>query len=190
MNSALGWLGQLMEKLLSLIPELVIIRATHMGIKWRWGKKVIQLSPGVHIYWPIVSEVMLYVVARQTYNLPTQALITKDGKQIVIGPVIVCNISDVIKAYGETNWDIGSTIKDITQSTVVRVITGMTLKEIQGGLAEGKRSKLNLLLTNTARKELKPFGVNIQRCCITDFSTCTVYKKYGGDFIGDHDEDE
>lgn len=173
MESALGWLGQIFDALLKVFPRIIIVRATHGGIKWRWGKKAIALNPGLHIYWPLTSEIEILPTARQTANIPTQILTTKDNKKTVVGIVMVYRINDVVLAFGKVNWDVDSTVNDIAQAAVVSVIAGHTFDELLKRIGE---DTMNELLTETTKKELSKFGVAVQQCKLTDFSDCRVLK--------------
>lgn len=169
---AFSWLGQIIESLGSIIPRLLIVRATHRGIAWTRGKHVRELKPGIHIYWPIITDVEQVVAARQTLNLPTQVLMTKCRQQIVVGCLIVYRLSDVILAIGERNYDVDATVSDVTQAAIVEVCSSSTLDELQAGIATTIEKKL----TKTTRKRLRQFGVAVHRCAVTDFSTCRTYK--------------
>lgn len=169
---AFEWVGQIVEYVLKIVPRLVLIRATHRGIKWRLGKKVFELKPGLHMYWPLITDMETVVVARQTLNLPTQVLLTKDRQQIVVGCLIVYRIKDIILAIGERNFDVDSTVSDITQAAIVEVCSRRSLTELQDGIT----GEVEKSLTNTVRKRLRQFGVYVTRCAVTDFSTCRTYK--------------
>lgn len=179
MESVFTLLGQVLEAILSILPRLTIVRATHNAVKWRRGKKSIAVPPGLTIYWPLITDIDWLVVARQTLNLPSQVLMTKDKHQVVAGAFIVYSIKDIIQAIGERNWDVDSTISDITQAAVVEVITSMTLDDILTGISGGKDSDFNQTLTKTCAIQLRQFGVHVMRAGLTDFSTCRVYKLIG-----------
>lgn len=181
MESIFGLLGQILESILSVVPRLVIIRATHQGLKWRYGKHAIAVDPGLSFYWPLVTDMEQYVVARQTLNLPTQVLMTRDKKQVVVGAFIVYKISDIVQAIGERNWHVDATVADITQAAIVEEIMGRDLDDLLAGISGGKNSELNKALTANCKGELRQFGVGVGRAGLTDFSTCRVHKVLGGD---------
>ena len=173
MEAAFSWLGQVFEAILLLFPRVAIIRATHGGVKWRCGSKVIALAPGLHIWWPLISEIEILPTARQTHNVPTQVLTTRDNKKAVIGIVVVYRINNVILAFGQLNWDVDTTVNDIAQAAVVSVIAQYTFVELLEKLGS---DKMNCLLTQAAKKELDKFGVAVQQAKITDFAECRVLK--------------
>lgn len=173
MEAAFAWLGQIFEAILMFVPRILIVRATHGGVKWRHGSNVRPMMPGLHVYWPLVTDIEVIVTARQTLAPPKQILTTKDNKKVVVGIVVVYKIRDIVQAIGKINWDVDTTINDITQAAVVSVIARHTFDEILCMVAE---DKLNDLLTEATRRELRQFGVFVSRCKLIDFSDCRVFK--------------
>jgi len=173
MESAFAWLNQLIEAFYRLFPRVLIVRATHGGVKWVRGKKIKPLLPGLHLYWPLVTEVEIVVTARQTLAIPDQVLATRDDKGIVVKTLVVYRIPDPVRAIGKMNWDVDTTINDMTQAAVVRVIATHTYDEIMHGMAD---ETLTTTLTREVRKELRQFGVHVTRCKLVDFAKCRVYK--------------
>ncbi len=137
MEGAFAWLNQLIETFYRFIPRILIVRATHGGVKWIRGKKIKPLGPGLHLYWPITTDVEVIVVARQTLAIPDQVLTTRDGRKVVVKTLVVYKIRDVVQAVGKVNWDVDTTINDLAQSAVVRVIATHTYDEIMAGIADG-----------------------------------------------------
>lgn len=165
------WLSNIFNGILSFIPRPQIIRATHGGVKWRLGKKVIKLSPGWPWYWPLTTDIEIIVTARQTYKLPKPQFIkTADNITIAVGWVLVYSINDVVKAIGQQNWDVETTINDVTQSIVACAINTKDYVEIQKNLATTVSSEL----TQLCKKELNKFGVLVQQVKITDFAETEV----------------
>lgn len=171
--AAFEWIGQVFEAILKIFPRVFVIRATCGGVKWVWGSKVKALYPGIHIYFPLVTEVEVVVVARQTLAIPDQVLATKDGKKVVVKTLVVYKIADVVRAIGKMNWDVDTTINDMTQAAVVSVIATHTYDEIMCSIADKSLTKA---LTHEVRKELRQFGVHVTSCKLVDFADCKVYK--------------
>ena len=173
MESAFSWLSQLIETFYRFFPHIVIIRATHAGVKWVRGKHIKALQPGLHFYWPLTTEIEVLVTARQTLAIPDQVLTTKDGKKVTVKTLVVYKIRDIIQAIGKVNWDVDSTVNDLTQSAVVRVVATHTLDEILKGTAD--ESIVNTM-TKEVRKELRQYGVHIVRAKLVDFAETKVFK--------------
>ena len=113
METAFAWLGEIMNWVGKWFPRLVIVRSTHAGVRFRHGKKPEALLPGLRVFWPLVTEVDVIPTARQTHNLPTQALTTSDGKKVVVSGVVVYRIKDIVATMAR-NWDVSDTLNDIS----------------------------------------------------------------------------
>ncbi len=169
METAFAWIGWIVEWLGKLIPRILIIRHTHAGVKFVWGSRVKRMGPGVHIYWPVVTEIEVYPTARQTHNMVTQTLTTKDGQSVVVGIVVIYEINDIVAALSN-NWDVGDTLSDVPQMAVVKVVNGWNYADLRAELT----GKVEAELTRETKHKLKSFGVKVERCGITDFSPCRV----------------
>ena len=137
------------------------------------GKHIKALGPGLHFWWPLTTEVEVVVTARQTLAIPDQVMATKDGKKVVVKTLVVYRIPDVVRAIGKLNWDVDTTINDLTQSAVARVIATHTHDEIMAGIRD---ESLTRTLTKETRRELRQFGVHVTRCKLVDFADCKVFK--------------
>jgi len=167
----LEWINDLVQAVLSFIPRPLIVRSTHGGVKWKFGRKIRELKPGFHFWWPLVSETCLIVTARQTHNTATQGLMTLDREQVAVGGVLVYSIKDVVQAIGKRNWDVETTVNDITQAAIVSVITQWTLDDLLSEICGDVEKQL----TRRCRKELRQYGVYVHRAALTDFSICKAY---------------
>ena len=83
----------------------------------------------------------MIVTARQTLAIPDQVMATKDGKKVVVKTLVVYRIPDPVRAIGKLNWDVDTTINDLTQSAVVRVIATHTYDEIMAGIRDESLTK-------------------------------------------------
>ncbi len=137
------------------------------------GKHIKALGPGLHVWWPLTTEVEVIVTARQTLAIPDQVMATKDGKKVVVKTLVVYKVPDVVRAIGKLNWDVDTTINDMTQAAVARVIATHTYDEIMEGI---RNESLTKTLTRETRRELRQFGVYITRCKLVDFADCKVFK--------------
>jgi len=186
MDSAFAWLGDIIQWFGRWIPHLAIIRSTHAGVKFRHGKKAVAMPPGLCFYWPLVTEIEIMPVARCTHNLPTQALMTKDGRKVVVSGVVVYKIKDIVAALAR-NWDVNDTINDITMCAITDVITKHDFKDIM----EHITSEIQMKLTKETRHKLRAYGVQVFRTALTDFSTALVIKNIGshGTTIASHNQE-
>lgn len=174
---SLDWLNDIVQGLIKCFPIPVIVRATHCGVKWVLGKNVKKMEPGFHIVWPLITEHAVIVTARQTNNLPNQALVTKDGKQIVAGGLVIYSIYDVELAIGSRNWDYSQTVTDLAQAVIVGVITKWNYEELLNKLTTSVEKQM----TNECKRQLKEFGIEVERCALTDFAPARVIKLLGAE---------
>lgn len=197
MDAALGWLGDIIRSLIKLIPQLLLVRCTHAGIKFRYGSdvKIIShrnglriprlrwyknwipyfcfLHSGLHIYWPLVTECEVVPIRRQTTNLQVQYLSTSDLKTIGVSGILVYEIRDVVKLLTKC-FDYEDTIRDLALAAVKEVIIQYQLEYIQ---ESGK--EMDHLLTKTLREQLNEFGVKTIRVTLSDFSQCKMLGLWG-----------
>jgi regulator of protease activity HflC (stomatin/prohibitin superfamily) len=172
MESAFAWIGQLVDWVGQFFPRWVIIRATHGGVKFVRGSKIVPLAPGWHLYWPLTTELLTYPTARQAADLRTQTLMTTDGKTLVVGGLIVYEIKDIAAILAHT-WDPEQTIKDIALSAIHDVLVRMSWLDIR---CDQEHGTLNLKLRKRVRRELDKFGVKVLKTTITDLAQTRVYK--------------
>lgn len=172
LESAFGWIGQIIEWFGQFIPRLLILDTTQGGVKFRRGNEITELKPGVHVYWPIITIIKVFPVARQTIDLTAQTFETKDGKAVQVSGMIRYSVTDVVALLTET-FDPDNTIRDTGMSVLHDILIQYTWNEIREGMINGVLPKE---LVKEVQKELKPYGVKVQKVGIKDMVGTTVYK--------------
>jgi len=167
MDAALGWLGKVFDAILTLFPHREIIRITHKGVIFK-GKRILVKGPGVHWYCPLWSEIVTYPVVRQSNNLPSQNLTTKDLIPVTVSGVVFYKIHNIEQALAR-QWDLEDNIKDIALGVIADCITGNEFEYINKS-----RNTLNGLITEELQKELRIYGVTIIKAKLTDFAKTHV----------------
>lgn len=100
MTSGLAWLNDLMLWLGRWFPRLILIKATHIGVKFSRAGAVTSLRPGLYCYWPITSMVEVVSTRMRTTEISAQ-LIGREAVSIAIGWRIrnplaaICEFNDV-----------------------------------------------------------------------------------------------
>ncbi len=174
METALGWLGDVFRFLLSLVPRLLIVRSTHRAVKFARGKNPYVLRPGLHFYWPLVTEVEVVPVTWQTVDLVPQYLTTADGFSVAVSGIVVYEVDDVLKLLTEC-FDYDAMIRSYSLAAIKRVIAVNTFAFLQAGGAETDR-----LLTGELRRLLRRYGVRTIRVTLSDFTRCFVLGSLSG----------
>jgi regulator of protease activity HflC (stomatin/prohibitin superfamily) len=172
MDSALAWIGQLAEWLGRFFPRWQIITKTHGGVKFVRGAKVVPLGPGIHWFWPLVTELLIYPTARQAVDLRSQTFVTADDKTIAVGGLIVYEVKDIAAILGHT-FDPDETIRDITAAAIHDVCCVKRWDELREGLRSGS---LDRELRKEAAKGLDGYGVRVLRTTLTDLAPARVLK--------------
>lgn len=132
------------------------------------------MKPGLHLYWPMVTQIEIVPVARQTMSLPSQVLTTQDDKSIMVAGSVVYSITDMLLAYGGMNYDVPTTLDDVARAAIVELITSKTLDQLKGC-----KTQINSDFTRLCRKRLKIYGVGVRSAYFTDFAQCRVYRLVG-----------
>lgn len=170
MDAALGWIGEFVHWIARFFPSMLIVKVTHAGVKYKRGRVVVPLDPGLHFYWPLITEVLIYPVARQTMNMPAQALTTADGQAILVSGVLVYKINDIEAALSK-NYDIEDTIGDIGQTALADKVCEYKLSDFMSGLGEIKKA-----LTAHTKRELSKYGVHVFYFGLVEVAQCQVLR--------------
>lgn len=166
-----GWLGAFPNFIISLFPHIYIVRSTHAGIKFRHGSEEIVMEPGIHWYWPIVTECEVIATKYRTCNLQAQYLETKDGRKVGCGAIVTYGIDDIRAALCEC-WDYEDVIADKSLAAVKHVITTNEYDYFKGAQADQK-------LTQKLRSELKDYGIEVKRVQLSDFCEARMLAVWG-----------
>ncbi len=163
------------------IPRVILVRSTHGGVKWcmkLWDNAepdVTELKPGLHFYWPLTSEYELTITARRPVDIPTMSILTSDGRSLIVSAAVVFRINNVLAALGERNWDVDSTLVDVTQAAIFRAIRRRSFQQ----LIDGDVDELIDELTENTKKSLVKFGILIESVLPKDFDKSTSYRVFG-----------
>lgn len=179
MDAAFGWLGSLVEWVGSFFPRLSVITKTHAGVAFVRGKHVKRIGPGLVLWWPFWTELLLYPVVRQSLNLPSQSLTTIDEQTVTASGVLIYEISDVVRALS-TQYDLNETIRDLTMASMREVICGSSFKD-----TNQNRQRLDLRITKELQPVLADYGVKVLDYRLTDFAKTKVFTVVDGGIADD-----
>ena len=174
MESALSWLGDIARGLLRFIPRVEIIAPTHEAVKFIRGGKVKKIESGrMSMYWPLTTEFHKIPVRRQTVNLVTQYLVTRDDKTVALSGIVVYEVTDVVKLLTET-YDYDDTIIDFSLASIKEVVCKSDYEEIKN-----TPIKIDDLLKKKLEEELEYFGIKVVKVTLTDLVPCKVIATLG-----------
>jgi len=175
--TAFDWLGDMVRWLGRFVPRVMLIRQTHRGVCFTLHKAR-KIGPGLVWYWPLISELVLVCIVRQTINLHYQCLITRDGKEIVIAVTVVLSIHDPLAAVTTTD-DVLDTVSDMAQWGVKRVVSNCTAEELRSGKTDNNRS-VDKLLRSKLGTDVAMYGVTIEQAFLNEMSFPTTVRLMGG----------
>jgi regulator of protease activity HflC (stomatin/prohibitin superfamily) len=164
---AFDWVNTIADWLLSLVPRLRLIRSTHAGVLFCRGS-VRELGAGLHLYWPIWSEIQVICVVRQTVNLRYQSLFSQDDVGVLVSVTVVYEIDNALKALTLTD-DLTDTIGDLSQKAVKLVVSLCSIAELRSGLRKNRRSVDAVLLAKLA-VDVREYGVRVVEAFIADIA--------------------
>ena len=187
MEAAFAWLGDLVNFIGRLLPRLVIIKATHAGVRFKYGRYVHNMlsynglfKTGLHVYWPFVTEIATFPVKRQTVNLPFQTLTTTDGQPVSIGGIVTFEIipEEIHKTLAEI-WDADETIRDIALATISDVLLGKSSDEIYKSPRIVKKK-----ITYRLSKKLRDYGIKVIYFSASDLTNAFVFRNLSTEHFG------
>ena len=184
MNEAFAFIHEFVTWIASFIPHIGICATTHGGVRFRRGKKVRVIKPGLYVWMPICTEIKIICTVAKPIDLPSQALTSQDMKSIAVSITLTAEIEDVFKACTETE-DVNNTIMDIAACAATPVIYK---REFENTLKEYTKVLREIL--EEARKLLKPYGVKVLKAGITDITQSKVYRHIGDPQYSGGEEEE
>ena len=172
MDSAFAWLQYLAEWLGRFVPRWHVMEPTQAAVKVVCGRKILTQTDGILVWWPAITSVTIYPVARQANDLRAQTIVTADQKSYVVGGMIVYEISDVEAIVCHT-FDPDDTIRDVALTAIHDVCIQHSESDL---LAYARSGRLDTEMRREARKQLDGYGVRVLRLTLTDLAPCRVYR--------------
>lgn len=180
MEQVFGWIGQIFQTLLKLLPWLVIVPATHAGVAFVHGRRIKEWQPGLHWYWPVVTTYKMMVTVRQTQKIQSKVVMTKDHQTVIVGALVTYHVDDIVSAVAKIA-DLPSDVIERSQSAVLAAVSETTIAEVQLD-----RLGFNRLLTERSAHALNGYGVYVQQVQLTEFAPCRAFSLTGNAVVGHH----
>jgi regulator of protease activity HflC (stomatin/prohibitin superfamily) len=179
-DKAFGWIGEIFQTLLRLLPWLVIVPATHGGVAFVHGNRIKEWKAGLHWYWPVATSYKLIAVVRQTQRIQSKVIMTKDMRTDTVGALVTYYIDDVVAAVAKVA-DLPSDIMERAQGAIFAEISTRTLEEVQAD-----RLNFNASLTDRLEEVLNGYGVRILQAQLTEFAPCRAFAVNGHAAVGNY----
>lgn len=180
MDKAFGWIGEIFQTLLRLLPWLVIVPATHGGVAFVHGNRIKEWQAGLHWYWPVVTSYKLITTVRQTQRIQSKVIMTKDMRTVTVGALVTYYVDDVVSAVAKIA-DLPSDIMERSQGAILSEVAERTLEQIQSD-----RIGFNAGLTEKVGAVLNGYGVQVLQAQITEFAPCRAIAINGHAAVGNY----
>jgi regulator of protease activity HflC (stomatin/prohibitin superfamily) len=179
-DKAFGWIGEIFQTLLRLLPWLVIVPSTHGGVAFVHGHRVKEWKAGLHWYWPVATSYKLMAVVRQTQRIQSKVIMTKDLRTVTVGALVTYYVDDVVSALAKIA-DLPSDIMERSQGAIFAEISVRTLEEVQGN-----RLAFNAALTERLAETMNGYGIQVLQAQLTEFAPCRAIAINGHAAIGNY----
>jgi regulator of protease activity HflC (stomatin/prohibitin superfamily) len=179
-DRAFGWIGEIFQTLLRLIPWLVIVPSTHGGVAFSRGFNVKEWKPGLHWYWPVATTYKLMATVRQTQMIQAKVVMTKDLQTVMVGSLVTYYVDDVVTALAKIA-DLPSDIIERSVGAFLAEVSERTLAEIQAD-----RLGFNEAVTERVSKSLNGYGVYVLHAQLTEFAPCRAFSINGHHAVGNY----
>ncbi|MBE6158635.1 MAG: slipin family protein [Firmicutes bacterium] len=134
------------------------------GIKFRLGKFVKIMNPGLNIVLPIIESYRKVDIRTKVIDVPEQEAITKDNVSIKINAVLYFHVFDASKAILEVE-DFIYAAEQLAQTTMRNAVGATSLDEL---LSE--REKISSNICQVIDKATDPWGLKVENVELKDIS--------------------
>lgn len=171
---------KLIDFLLAMLYDILpvwFVKQYDNGIFLRMGKFVRVVKPGVVWKIPFIDKIESQTIVTTTLSVPTQSVITKDKKALVVKSVVKYKITDVEK-FMLTVYDAQDAIADTAQSIIKTQIAEKDFEECT-------TNEFDNTVTKKLRNEVKHWGIDIEKVTLTDIGQIKSLRLFNeGTLIG------
>ena len=162
-------IGEITTRIFSIFPTFEIVPETTAGVAWVRGKCKPIKSGCVYFYWPFWTELELVSIVRQTLNLQSYCLTTRDGVSVLIGVVVVFEVTDPVALLTKLR-DHEDAISDIVAGSLVKMVSGHTYDEL-------RTEETNL--KKDVSKQLKNYGIKTHNVFVNEIGKSRIFRLVG-----------
>jgi len=181
METAFAWIGQLMEWLATWIPRIAHVDARCRGVRFVGGREGRLVKPGITVYWPIVTNLIVWPVVTQTLKLRSQSLRTADHHTVELEILVTYRISDLVALFAELH-DPESGVADLCLGAARQVVCCSTLQAL-----ENDARRTDEALEKEIQKQVRALGIDIRRARFVSLVPVRPLKHFGMPTPTEHD---
>jgi len=158
------WLKQLIDRLLSIFPRLVIVAPDETGVRYTpgiiRGVHVTSLTPGYWIYWPLIQNIETIRCKTQVVDLRPQSVWTSDRVEMTVSGAIRYRVRSAQTALLEV-YDYDQNIQAVALGIIQQYIREHELENLD-------TQQLEADVLKGVRKASEGWGLYIEKVYITD----------------------
>lgn len=136
------------------------VEAYNRGVVLRFGRYHRTLTPGWHLKWPFVEDVVSVLACITTLPLPPQTLTTQDDVGVVVAAVVKYEIVKP-EPYVTDIWDQRDVLADVTMSAVRQAVAAQKYEDLRAQPPEER-------IVELVRKAVNRYGFKIHAVTFTD----------------------
>lgn len=168
----------LLQSVGNLFRWWIIVVPWEQALRVRSGKRVTHLHAGIHFKIPLWDRIYLQSTRLRLVNLPSQTLMMKDGRIVVVSARLGYSIQDLLLLYQTLDQPDG-TISSMAAARFAEVMAGLPSENDLGLEALGDKVASGL--------DFMRFGLCDVSFHITDFAYVKTYRLITGSADGwDH----
>lgn len=170
----------LINNLMALMP-FVIVKSYQRGVRWKLGKNPEELQPGFHWKLYLYHEIEKVTVVDDAIHLPSQTVLTKDGRTVHFKTSFGFRIVDAVKHY--------CSVKEFKEATIAIAMRHLAkrVRALEYNDLVNDLTKLENSLENTLTTQFKSWGTEVFAVGFSDFAEITTgLRVYGDDEIFKH----
>lgn len=166
----MGFLDRILELLRSAWPLLVVYEY-QAGVRFRMGRHIATLGPGVYFRWWFFEEIVTVSVVEQSINLPTQSVALQDGTAVSFSANLTYEIADAGRYYCAVQDFERSLVDQAMIHLAARVRSFPDFASLHEAAGDLERS-----LRETTTTRVKRWGVKITGVGLTDLVHARTYR--------------
>lgn len=158
------WLTNLIDRLLSIFPRLVLIAPDELGVRYTprlmGDVNITPLDPGWWIYWPLIQNIETIRCKTQIVDLRSQSVWTADRQDMTISGAIRYRVRSAQKALCEV-YDYDQNVQAAALGIIQQYVRGHELENLDTQQIEAEVLK-------GVREASTGWGLYIEKVYITD----------------------
>lgn len=167
--------GDLLAKVFEFIWDFWPLRIVHeweQGIRLRSGRITATLGAGIHMFWPVVGEIITADCVTDVNSTDTQTCATGDDENVSFSLALKYRIVDLAAMYRSIQDP-----EDTIATEVCAAAAGIVATEEYDLLA----TTLGDLVWADINERLLKWGIELESCDVYTFTQCRTFRLINGD---------